>query len=280
MFFDKFKKDSVTSGVKDTKIPPLPSDSSGLDMLIDNIKSICGVDLESKKDIVRHRLANFCQANNIATFENLSLKISVDRVLRQDILNLITINETYFFRELAQLQAAIYHAKNLGMVRILCAPCSSGEEVYSLGILAHSNLLNTSEISITGIDINSEAIDKCSEGLYSERSLHRLNDTQKKLYFDRVDDKFRIKKELLPRCEFSLVNIFDDSIFRLGKFDIIFSRNMIIYFNEEYKLKTVERFHKILNDGGRLYMGHADLVPYTNIYKKLTSPNVTYYTKV
>lgn len=280
MFFDKFKKDSVTSGVKDTKIPPLPSDSSGLDMLIDNIKSICGVDLESKKDIVRHRLANFCQANNIATFENLSLKISVDRVLRQDILNLITINETYFFRELAQLQAAIYHAKNLGMVRILCAPCSSGEEVYSLGILAHSNLLNTSEISITGIDINSEAIDKCFEGLYSERSLHRLNDTQKKLYFDRVDDKFRIKKELLPRCEFSLVNIFDDSIFRLGKFDIIFSRNMIIYFNEEYKLKTVERFHKILNDGGRLYMGHADLVPYTNIYKKLTSPNVTYYTKV
>lgn len=280
MFFDKFKKDSVTSGVKDTKIPPLPSDSSGLDMLIDNIKSICGVDLESKKDIVRHRLANFCQANNIATFENLSLKISVDRALRQDILNLITINETYFFRELAQLQAAIYHAKNLGMVRILCAPCSSGEEVYSLGILAHSNLLNTSEISITGIDINSEAIDKCSEGLYSERSLHRLNDTQKKLYFDRVDDKFRIKKELLPRCEFSLVNIFDDSIFRLGKFDIIFSRNMIIYFNEEYKLKTVERFHKILNDGGRLYMGHADLVPYTNIYKKLTSPNVTYYTKV
>lgn len=280
MFFDKFKKDSVTSGVKDTKIPPLPSDSSGLDMLIDNIKSICGVDLESKKDIVRHRLANFCQANSIATFENLSLKISVDRALRQDILNLITINETYFFRELAQLQAAIYHAKNLGMVRILCAPCSSGEEVYSLGILAHSNLLNTSEISITGIDINSEAIDKCSEGLYSERSLHRLNDTQKKLYFDRVDDKFRIKKELLPRCEFSLVNIFDDSIFRLGKFDIIFSRNMIIYFNEEYKLKTVERFHKILNDGGRLYMGHADLVPYTNIYKKLTSPNVTYYTKV
>ena len=86
--------------------------------------------------------------------------------------------------------------------------------------------------------------------------------------------------DFLPRCEFSVVNIFDDSIYRLGKFDIILSRNMMIFFDEEYKLKTVERFHKILNDDGRLYAGHADLVPYTPLYKKLISSNVSYYVKV
>ena len=84
---------------------------------------------------------------------------------------------------------------------------------------------------------------------------------------------------MLSRCEFSVANIFDDAIFKLGKFDIIFSRNMMIYFNEEFKLKTVERFHKILSDHGRLYVGHADLVPFTTLYKKHISNGTTYYAK-
>lgn len=280
MLFDKFKKPDLTPNVKPDYQVLAPSDMRGLDKFIENIKSICGVDLESKKETIKQRLANFAQAHGIDSFELLSARIVVDRALRQEALNLITINETYFFRELAQLQAAIYHAKEQGFTRILCAPCSTGEEVYSLGILAHSNLLNLSEISIVGIDINSEAISKCHEGIYSERSLHRLNDNQKNIYFDRVDDKFRIKKSFLPRSEFSVVNIFDDSLFKLGKFDVIFSRNMMIYFDEEYKLKTVERFHKILNDEGRLYTGHADLVPYTQLYKKIIATGSSYYMKV
>ena len=179
-----------------------------------------------------------------------------------------------------QLQAAIYYAREeLDSVRILCAPCSTGDEVYSLGMLAHSNLLDVNRISIVGIDINSEAIDSCKKGVYSERSLHRLNDNQKNIYFTKRDGKYEIKRAMLPRCEFSVVNIFDDAIFKLGKFDIIFSRNMMIYFNEEFKLKTVERFHKILSDHGRLYVGHADLVPFTTLYKKHISNGTTYYAK-
>lgn len=280
MFFDKFKRGASADIYKKPELPPPPSDNAGLDKFIENIRGICGVDLTSKKDVIKQRLANFCQANAIETFELLSYKIVTNRELRQEILNLITVNETYFFRELSQLQAAIYHVKEVGEARILCAPSSTGEEVYSLGILTHLNFVNTAKVSIVGIDINSEAIDKCRDGLYSERSLHRLNDNQKQLYFNKVDDKFKIKKELMPRCEFSVVNIFDDSIFRLGKFDIVFSRNMMIYFDEEFRLKTVERFHKILNENGRLYTGHADLVPYTPLYKKLLSSGVAYYTKV
>lgn len=279
MFFDKFKKSSQEINQNESKITPAPSDMKGLDKFIQNIKNICGVDLESKKETIKQRVANFAQANRIESFELLSARIVSDPKLRQEALNLITINETYFFRELAQLQAAIYYAKEQGFTRILCAPCSTGEEVYSLGILAHSNLLNLSEISIVGIDINSQAIDKCRDGIYSQRALHRLNDNQKNIYFDRVEDKFRIKKELLPRSEFSVVNIFDDSLFKLGKFDLIFSRNMMIYFDEEYKLKTIERFYQILNDNGRLYTGHADLVPYTSLYKKVIVASASYYAK-
>nr|WP_314469012.1 protein-glutamate O-methyltransferase CheR [uncultured Campylobacter sp.] len=266
--------------LENANLTPAPSDAAGLNKFVEVIKNMCGVDLESKKDMIKQRLINFCQANRIPSFEALSSKVVVDRFMRQEIVNLITTNETYFYRELPQLQAAIYYAREeLDSVRILCAPCSTGDEAYSLGMLAHSNLLDVNRVSIIGIDINSEAIDSCKKGVYSERSLHRLNDNQKNIYFTKRDGKYEIKREMLPRCEFSVANIFDDAIFKLGKFDIIFSRNMMIYFNEEFKLKTVERFHKILSDHGRLYVGHADLVPFTTLYKKHISNGTTYYAK-
>ncbi|MGP1485050.1 MAG: CheR family methyltransferase [Campylobacter sp.] len=277
MPFDSFKK-SVPKK-KEPEIVPVPTDTNGLNKFIENVKTMCGVDLESKKDTIKQRLVNFCQAYKIPTFEILANKIIVDRELRQEIVNLITTNETYFYRELAQLQAAIYYARDLGHVRILCAPCSTGDEVYSLAMLAHSNMLDLPNVSIVGIDINSETIEASKAGIYSERSLHRLNESQKNLYFTKVGDKFHIKRNILPRCEFQVMNIFDDAIFKLGKFDIIFSRNMMIYFDEEFKLKTIARFHKILADGGRLYAGHADVVPFNSMYEKLSDNGCLYYLK-
>ena len=266
--------------LKEQETIPAPSDVGGLNKFIENIKSTCGVDLESKKETIKQRLINFCRAYRISTFEILANKVVVDKALRQEILNLVTTNETYFYRELVQLQAAIYYARDLDSVRILCAPCSTGDEVYSLGMLAQSNGIDVSRVSITGVDINSEAIEACKKGLYSERSLHRLNENQKSVYFNKSGDKFEIKRNILPRCDFHLMNIFDDAIFRLGKFDIIFSRNMMIYFNEEFKLKTIERFYKMLSDRGRLYAGHADLVPYTSLYEKITDNGALCYVKI
>ena len=156
--------------LKEQETIPAPSDVGGLNKFIENIKSMCGVDLESKKETIKQRLINFCRAYRITTFEILANKVVVDKALRQEILNLVTTNETYFYRELVQLQAAIYYARDLDSVRILCAPCSTGDEVYSLGMLAQSNGIDVGRVSITGVDINSEAIEACKKGLYSERS--------------------------------------------------------------------------------------------------------------
>jgi cheR methyltransferase, SAM binding domain len=279
MFFNKFNKDQNIQAIQQNITTP-PSDMNGLNKFVENIKMLCGVDLDGKKDTIKQRLVNFCQAYNISTFEALANKIIIDRNLRQEILNLITTNETYFYRELAQLQAAIYYARDLDNVRILSAPCSTGDEVYSLAMLAHSNGLDINRVSILGIDINSEAIEASKKGVYAERPLHRLSQSQKNLYFNKIGEKFEIKRSILPRCDFQVMNIFDDAIFKLGKFDIIFSRNMMIYFNEEFKLKTIERFHKILGDYGRLYAGHADLVPYTTLYEKLSDNGALYYAKI
>ena len=271
MLFNKVDKQSEVLEAK------APSDMDGFNDFMSTIKTLCGVDLEPKRDITLQRVSIFAKNRQIKSFKDLVSMIRFDTLLRQDLLNLVTVNETYFYRELAQLKDVIYYAKELGEARILCAPCSTGDEVYSLAMLAYEFGLRQSDIQLTGIDINSEAIQACSVGSYSERSLHRLSEFQKERFFTKKDDKFFIKKEILPRCEFKILNVFDDAMFNLGKFDIVLSRNMMIYFDDAFRLKCVERLHKLLKPEGRLYAGHADLVPYTPLYTKRFSNGATYY---
>ena len=271
MLFNKVDKQSEVLEAK------APSDMDGFNEFMSTIKTLCGVDLEPKRDITLQRVSIFAKNRQIKSFKDLVSMIRFDTLLRQDLLNLVTVNETYFYRELAQLKDVIYYAKELGEARILCAPCSSGDEVYSLAMLAYEFGLKQSDIQLTGIDINSEAITSCQKGIFSERSLNRLSDFQKERFFTKIDDKFQIKKEILPRCEFKILNVFDDAIFNLGKFDIVLSRNMMIYFDDTFRLKCVERLHKLLKPEGRLYAGHADLVPYTPLYTKRFSNGATYY---
>ena len=271
MLFNKVDKQSEVLEAK------APSDMDGFNEFMSTIKTLCGVDLEPKRDITLQRVSIFAKNRQIKSFKDLVSMIRFDTLLRQDLLNLVTVNETYFYRELAQLKDVIYYAKELGEARILCAPCSTGDETYSLAMLAYEFGLKQSDIQLTGIDINSEAIQACIVGSYGERSLHRLSEFQKERFFTKKDDKFFIKKEILPRCEFKILNVFDDAMFNLGKFDIVLSRNMMIYFDDAFRLKCVERLHKLLKPEGRLYAGHADLVPYTPLYTKRFSNGATYY---
>lgn len=278
MFFRKKAKEPMAEEKQEQL--PLPSDEDGLIEFIATIKKICGVDLGPKKDVIKHRLSYFAQAHHIATFRDLSYKILGDVLFRQEALNLITVNETYFYRELLQLEVAVDFAKTLqGEVRILCAPCSSGDEVYSIGMLLAEAGMNVNRVKIYGVDINSDAIKQAKEGVYSSRSLHRLSDEVKKRFFDPLGKEFKIKTTLLPSCEYKLVNIFDEAFLGLGVFDIIFSRNMMIYFDEVYRLRSIERFHKVLKDEGRLYVGHADLIPTSPLFEKNMLGRVVYYQK-
>ena len=258
--------------------------SSDLLEFIELAKKLSGNNLISKKEIVKNKIAHFARNKNIDNMQTLCNKFNFDRALRQELLNLITINETYFMRELNQLNSAIQYANTLsiggGNVKILCAPCSSGEEVYSLGILAKSIGMDRYRLKITGIDINSNMIQKCKDGIYNERSVKNLKASQKELYFKKIEPDYQIRQELMPMIEFKTINIFDDSLFALGQFDKILSRNMMIYFDESYRVLTIERFAKILKPYGRIYFGSADLVPYCDLYSKIVDLSGTYYEKV
>ena len=277
MFF--FKKKAKQPSVD--KTPPPPFDSSNLDPLISYIETYSGVNLIPKKDVLKQRFIMFCEQYSIYSFSSLLEKIKNDFELRQEFINLVTVNETYFMRETLQLEDSIRFLKTRGgNGRILSAPCASGEEVYSLAMIANEIHIPSHTLQIIGIDINSEAIQKAKAGIFSERSLHRLSPHQKTSFFSNDGDKYKIKTYQFCTIDFQVCNIFDEEFLRFSPFDIIFSRNMMIYFDEEYKLQTIERFHRILKPSGRLYTGHADLVPQTNLFKKVTEGRLSYYEKI
>lgn len=260
--------------------PVVPFDTQGLGHLIEYIKKLSGVDLVPKQQVLEKRLMLFCEARDITGFRNLYEQVQIDRALLQELINLITVNETYFYRELAQLEESMDFIKSLNKpVRVLCAPCASGEEVYSLGMMAIEKGIPEHSLELVGIDINSEAIENSKNALYSSRSLHRLDPSLKQRYFIEQEGMYRVRRERLPKMHFNVINIFDATFLNMRPFDIIFSRNMMIYFNDEFKHKSIQRFHQLLLPHGRLYTGHADLIPTNTLFKKETKGRLSFYVK-
>ncbi len=278
MFFRRKKKnDTIKEEKKAINYSFIDRD---LDELIAYTKVISGIDLEPKKTVLSKKISIFCQNKELESFKTLLRGIKSDQALAQDFLNLITVNETYFYRELPQLNEAVRFIKEQRRkMRVLCAPCSTGEEVYSLASLAQLDNINQSEIEIIGIDINSQAIQSAKEACFSARSLHRLEQNTIDLFFNKTDTSFVIKKEKFSNIDFKVVNIFDNEFSKLGKFDIIFSRNMMIYFNDDFKQKCIKLFYNSLNTNGRLYTGHADLVPENPYFNKVVCSSTYYYEK-
>lgn len=187
----------------------------------------------------------------------------------QELINAITVNETYFFRENYQFDILV---KNLlpeihkrkpknEPIRILSAPCSTGEEPYSIAIyiIEDNNIVNERDIEIVGIDIDSNVIEKAKRGLYSDRSIHALSNSLKNKYFKTKMGYNEIISDLRGAIAFEQSNVFDkEQVRKLGKFDIIFSRNMLIYFDDASRKEVAMTFYDMLLPNGYILLGHAE----------------------
>ena len=143
---------------------------------------------------------------------------------------------------------------------ILCAPSSTGEEPYSIVIALLEAGVASSKFQIVGIDINSDALEKASCATYKEKSIRNLPKDVVRKYFTQNSETYTLKKEFSSLVTFKLANIFDSSFVSLGKFDFIFSRNMLIYFDKETKLKAKEILESMRkNREHNVFFGHADL---------------------
>ena len=187
----------------------------------------------------------------------------------QELMNAVTVNETYFFREHEQFEVLIndvlpyLHKVRPANepLRILSSPCSTGEEPYSmvLYLLEEAGLIEERDIEIIGIDIDSNVIKKAQNGKFSERSVHAIPPVQVQNYFKKVGMSYQLIDDLVGAVEFNVVNIFDKSALRnLGKFDVIFSRNMLIYFDDASKKEVAMNFYDMLKPEGYVFLGHAE----------------------
>lgn len=263
---------------KDEEERPYTFTSIGLEELLAYVLHECGIDHLSNKEVLRTRIAMFCERERIESFSRLLEMAKIDRDLWQRLVDLLTVNETYFLREKRQLDDAVaFGHQRGGTLDILCAPCSSGEEMYSLAILFAEANMASDDVSIIGIDINSQAIETARQGVYSTRAVHRLDDRQLKAYFSKREAAYHIDRTALCPMTFHTMNIFDRAFDDLGTFDAIFCRNMLIYFDEHHREKAITQLYRRLRPDGRLYLGHADLFPAHGRLRKVYEDHVNYY---
>lgn len=225
-------------------------------------KQETGITFEQQANILKNKLTLFCKTNKIHSFTELLNSIEQDTKLKQSLINLLTTNETYFYREFAQIRTAVeYIKKKAGNapINILCAPCATGEEPYSIAIALFEAGIKTG-FNIIGIDINSQALQKAKEAIYTKRHIDKLDESLLQKYFYLQDKKYILSEKIKRTVSFLQKNIFKPEFTALGKFDCIFSRNMLIYFDKETKLKAKNILQSMRKDQDiDIFFGHADL---------------------
>lgn len=186
----------------------------------------------------------------------------------EQLVDLFTVHETYFFREYNQLEIFANTILNTyskqkadKSIRILSAGCSSGEEAYTLGIILKECLDHYSDffVEIVGVDVSLPCIQKAQKAIFSTRSVKFIPEIYKKKYFIQDSNFNLLDKTLLPNTKFIQGSLMDQSFLdSLGKFDFIFCRNVLIYFDQLERAKILALFKKGLYPQGRLFLGHSE----------------------
>lgn len=181
----------------------------------------------------------------------------------------LTVGETYFFRHADQFQALreVALPERLSAraasrkLKLLSAGCASGEEPYSMAILLRERGVEPGfDVSIQGLDLNPDALDKARRAVYSQWSLRETTSELRERWFERDGRDFRLDKSIREAVRFDQHNLTlpAPSLLPAGSFDIVFCRNVLMYFTPEQAAQVVSRLATALAPGGFLFLGHAE----------------------
>jgi chemotaxis protein methyltransferase CheR len=241
-------------------------------LLRDNIYKRTGMWFnDSSKYLLQKRLSPRAKELNFDSFQKYFYFLQYDPRAEAEfdqIYDLVTTNETYFFREPAQLAAFIEEIvpdilarKPVKKIRIWSAGCSSGEEPYSIAmLLEESGFYSHGAFEIFASDINQQVLAKARKGHYRESAFRATSAALRDKYFTReADGSFKIKDEVRNRISFGRLNLYDEArVSLLGHLDVIFCRNVIIYFDDVSKKVVVSNFYNRLTENGYLLLGHSE----------------------
>lgn len=229
----------------------------------------------NKKYYVQKRLekrAEMLQLDSIHDYYRM-LKFSTDSAEFDKLINELTVNETYFFRDYPQLRnfaeevlPMVVREKNKSNnrnLKIWSAACSTGEEPYTLSIILQEMLdePETWNLQIVASDINTDVLRTARIGVYEHRSVRDVPPEYLKKYFTKQDGSYRVNPDVKKFVQFRKINLMDsDAVGHITGCDFIFCRNCLIYFDDESRKAVLADFYESLNPGGIIFLGHSESV--------------------
>ncbi len=256
--------------------------SEDIDHLAATLKLRSGLILGSDKTyLIESRLAPVARREGFATVSALltALRAKRDEKLMATVTDAMTTNETFFFRDKvpfdqfkSDILPALAKARSTGDIKVWCAACSTGQEPYSLAMLMEEMRMNFPRVNldILATDISDRCLEKAQSGLYTQFEVQRgLPITMMVKNFEKVDEMWRISPKLRSSVRFKKFNLLDD-LRALGRQDIIYCRNVLIYFDLETKKRVLEQIANMLADDGYLFLGAAETVlGITDVFKPM-----------
>jgi chemotaxis protein methyltransferase CheR len=233
----------------------------------------CGIDLGANKEyLVATRVRRILSDQNVGTIGELLALIRADsqKPLRQAVIDAMTTNETLWFRDQYPFQHLAHALKHLAgthsHIRIWSAACSSGQEPYSISMVIKSLMIQgelpkSLNIDIVATDISNQILDVAKTGIYDAMALQRgLPAAMIDQYFTRLGiDAWQIKPEIRQSVTFKAFNL-QHTFSGMGTFDIIFCRNVLIYFSMELKQDILRKLHTCLNPASLIFLGASESV--------------------
>lgn len=228
------------------------------------VRESCGIALgDSKAALVSARLARRLRELSLPDEASYLIYLKANPEELITLVDLIATNVTRFFRDLAQFETLKnifrkWRKEGVDRVRIWSSGCSSGEEPYSVAMIAKEYLSSFCDVKILATDISVRILEKAQAGIYADENLRDVPDELRAQYFLRHGREWRIHPMLNEMILFRRLNLVQEPWPIKGPFDIIFCRNVMIYFDTDLRRKLVTRYFHMLRPGGIFFVSQTE----------------------
>lgn len=254
------------------------------------LESAVGIVLgENKHYLVSSRLNRVMLDSGMKSLSDLLERANRDMRFRERVVDAMTTNETSWFRDahpfdtLKEAVLPVYSKKSAKTLRVWSAACSTGQEPYSISMCVQEYAMSNpgalrAEVEIVATDISPSSLEDAKSGVYDEMALARgLSPERRARFFWKKGNVVEVRPEIRSRVNFRAFNL-SQSYAPLGRFDVIFCRNVLIYFSTDFKRDVLQRMSATLNPGGYLILGGSEsMANYCDAFQMVRVANGVIY---